>query len=170
MKRQKSRARIDFTIWVNGKKVQAGVQVGTMLTITSGTRVIGLSPTLSSAKRISVALLELKSDRDSVAKGKQISRVNVAFGRIASFPPTESIKIRFSARPSLAESLLPVFKPLLKPLRAASNKCCVDINPGGKPIIVCVSCYLIHGKVRCCTGLLCCLQMALRLVFDSVAA
>ncbi len=65
---KKSRARIDFTIWVNGKKVQVGAQVGTMVTIASGGRVIGLSPTESSAKRISVALLELKSDKDSVAK------------------------------------------------------------------------------------------------------
>lgn len=167
MKRQKSRARVDFTIWVNGKKVQVGAQVGTMVTIASEGRVIGLSPTVSSSKRISVALLELKSDKDSVAKGKQISRVNVAFGRIASFPPTGKMKIRFSARLSLAESLLPVLKPLLKP-QAAAGKCCRNINPGGSPIIVCASCYLIHGSVRCCTGFVCCLQMGLEIVFGSV--
>ncbi len=78
------------------------------------------------------------------------------------------MKIRFSARLSHAEELLPVLKPLLPLKPTAVGKCCRNINPGGKPIIVCVSCYLIHGNVRCCTGFICCLQMALEIVFGSV--
>ena len=104
-----------------------------MVTIGLGRRVIGLTPTLSSAhpKQVSVALLELKSHKQDVADGKEIGRVNVAFGKIATFRPAE--KIKFTARPSFDESLLP--KQLLKQLvlpKPGGGQCCVNINPGGQ--------------------------------------
>jgi len=146
MDKENNQTCIAFTIWVGRKKFKAGAHAGTTVTIDLGGRVIGLSPTMSSAdpKRVSVALLNLKSHDQDVSDGKVVSRVKVPFGQSASFAPAENI--RFSARPSFEIPLPAPKKP----------KCCVIIEGGAR---ICATCYVVHGKASCCTSLLCCLRM-----------
>jgi hypothetical protein len=139
MAREEKIPCIEFTLWVNGEKAKACTHVGTMLTIGWQKQVFGLSPTLTAddPKRLSVALLKLKSDEQELSTGKVLRSLDVSFGKRASFEP--NAPITFKAANS-------------GPTEMPKKRCCVTCSG----IKICTSCTVEHSCGNCCASDECC--------------
>ena len=139
MARQEKVACVEFTLWVKGEKTKASTHVGTMVTIGWGRQVFGLSPTISTSdpRRLSVALVTLKSHQEPISKGKRLSTLEVVSGKRMSFEPSAPIK----------------FKAAITGMSAKTKKrCCVTCNDWTQ----CASCTVEHSCGSCCSTDECC--------------
>lgn len=131
--------RVEFKMWIDGEPGTACTYVGDAITIGLGRRIFGVLPTLSSRdpKVVSVALLRMKSHDQDNSEAKVLSRLDIPFGKMASFKPKAPIEFKATQKPA-------------RPKDPAGGKCCVTCS-----YTICATCSVKLECGSCCVGKCC---------------